>query len=143
MTLDPAELERIADRALRALPLPRAPRSFAPRVMAAVRASVKRPRTWFAWPFEWQAASVAGLLLLVAALVVLVPTVLAAAGPLFTTLGGARAARAADLAARASVMTTTAGVMWRVFVQPIVGYLFAIVVVMSAGCAAFGALLGR
>jgi len=59
--VDEFDLERIVDRELKRLPVPRAPRSFAPRVMAAVAAS--RPAAWYArpwllWPVWMQAVSV-------------------------------------------------------------------------------------
>ncbi|GMV20476.1 MAG: hypothetical protein AMXMBFR57_04250 [Acidimicrobiia bacterium] len=54
-------------RALRALPLPRAPRTLAPRVMAAVAARLqRRDYTWFDWPLWAQVGSALGIVLLCA-----------------------------------------------------------------------------
>src|SRR3954466_15035194 len=72
------DLERLADLGLRRLPLPRAPQTLLPRVMAAVHAWADRPwyaRAWFTWPVGWQAASVAALLIVIAGVVVTVPRI--------------------------------------------------------------------
>ena len=58
--MDPVDLERLTDRALRTLPTPRAPRSLLPRVLAAVAAEASRPwyaRAWLSWPLHWQLVS--------------------------------------------------------------------------------------
>ena len=58
--MDPVDLERLTDRALRSLPTPRAPRSLLPRVLAAVAAEASRPwyaRAWLSWPLHWQLVS--------------------------------------------------------------------------------------
>jgi hypothetical protein len=54
-------------QALRALPLSPAPKTLAPRVMAAVAARLKRhDYTWFEWPVWAQIASAIGLVVLFA-----------------------------------------------------------------------------
>ena len=57
MTMEPDDLERLVHRALADLPMPRAPRTFRPRVMAAVALpDVGHP--WFTWPWPLQVAAV-------------------------------------------------------------------------------------
>jgi hypothetical protein len=56
------ELEKRVERALDALPAPKAPASLMPRVMAAVAAAAEKPvpwysRAWLQWPREAQLAS--------------------------------------------------------------------------------------
>ena len=60
--MDPAELERLVDRELKALPGPRAPRTLLPRVLAAT--TERRLRSWpartrWAAPPIWRAACLA------------------------------------------------------------------------------------
>ena len=116
-----ADLEQKVDRELRRLPLPRAPHTLLPRVLAAVEAWVNRPwytRAWFTWPVGWQVASVALLALVVAGVWMLPP------------------------APPSVVVTTNAGrVLWRTMVEPFLVYAFGIVVIMCLACAAFGAAL--
>ena len=66
-------------RALRALPEPRAPRTLAPRVMAAVHARIARPapRTWFDWPLGWRVSSAVGAVSVVIAVILVWPMALA------------------------------------------------------------------
>ena len=116
-----ADLEQKVDRELRRLPMPRAPHTLLPRVLAAVEAWVNRPwytRAWFTWPVGWQVASIALLALVVAGVWMLPP------------------------APPSVVVTTNAGrVLWRTMVEPFLVYAFGIVVIMCLACAAFGAAL--
>jgi hypothetical protein len=140
------DLERIVHEELRALPLPAAPPTLLPRVIAAVHAWAERPwyaRAWFTWPLAWQMASAAALLALVAAGFAVAPiaqdTVPAfltahASGPL---TAWARAAHDVDEAIAA------VRIMWRALAAPLVPYLFALVMAMCLACAAFGTALNR
>lgn len=116
-----ADLEQKVDRELRRLPMPRAPHTLLPRVLAAVEAWVNRPwytRAWFTWPVGWQVASIALLALVVAGVWMLPP------------------------APPSVVVTTNAGrVLWRTMVEPFLVYAFGIVIIMGLACAAFGAAL--
>lgn len=116
-----ADLEQKVGRELRRLPMPRAPHTLLPRVLAAVEAWVNRPwytRAWFTWPVGWQVASVALLALVIAGVWMLPP------------------------APPSVVVTTNAGrVLWRTMVEPFLVYAFGIVVIMCLACAAFGAAL--
>jgi hypothetical protein len=62
MTMARAELELEIDQALRRLPLPRAPRTLAPRVMRAIAVAARTAAAdvrvgWRSWPMIWQALS--------------------------------------------------------------------------------------
>lgn len=142
------ELEALVDRSLKALPAPKAPRTLLPRVMAAVAASEqarvrKAHRPWFTWPLAWQAA-------LIAAVVVLAAAGFALASYTSSGHGLPAPAAAAPLLSWASSVVEVAdaavsvvSIVWQTYLRPIVGYLLAWVVLMSAACATFGLALGR
>ncbi len=70
------DLEKQVDGALRSLPTPRAPRTLAPRVMAALAVRSALPwyrRTWFEWPRGWQAVSATLTVAFLATLAVVAP----------------------------------------------------------------------
>jgi hypothetical protein len=115
------ELERRVHDELRRLPSPLAPGTLLPRVLAAVDAWANRPwyaRAWFTWPLGWQIASVVFL-------------ALAAYGTwVLPALPDSVAA------------TTSAGsVIWRTLIEPLLGYVVGLVLLMCLACAAFGAAL--
>jgi hypothetical protein len=142
--MDPADLERLIDRELDALPAPRAPRTLLPRVMAAIDARAFLPwhaRGWFAWPLALRLLSA----------VVFVSSVLAVAW--LPELGAAIAA-GSDLGGRLppivgetvrelSRIWTTAGVLWRTVIAPVATGLTLFVMLMSVACVAFGTALNR
>lgn len=138
-------LERDIDRRLKRLPAPRAPRSLAPRVMAALAASQRLPwyaRGWRAWPRVWQVASVTSLVCVLAGLVWGMPQVLAMAGalslPSLTLPSGvAEAMRPVGFA------WDIGRVVYRTTVEPLLGYLVIFMFAMMAACVAFGAALDR
>jgi hypothetical protein len=115
------DLEQRAHGELSRLPLPMAPPSLLPRVLAAVDAWARRPwytRAWFTWPIGWQIASIVALALFAIGL-----WMLPAAPP-------------------SLVVTTSASrVLWRTIVEPFLFYAFGIIVLMCLACAAFGAAL--
>ena len=119
MTFD--DLERRVHDELRRLPMPLAPHTLLPRVLAAVDEWARRPwytRAWFTWPVGWQIASIVALLLVAAGVWMLPP------------------------APSSVVVTTNASrVLWRTMVEPFLLYAFGIVVLMFLACAAFGAAL--
>ena len=125
--MDEFDLERIVDRELKRLPVPRAPRSFAPRVMAAVAAS--RPAAWYArpwlmWPVWMQAVSViafAGL----------------AAGA--WTLWN----QAPVLAQRANQMAAVSRAFWNVLFGPIAIVVLGLTIVVALACAAAWTAVSR
>jgi hypothetical protein len=144
--MHPVDLETLVGRELRRLPMPRAPHTLLPRVLAAVEAWAHRPwyeRAWFTWPLGWQVASIATLILIVGGGAVLLPTTIAVAGASASPLTGRVMADAASVAQFAEVTTNAALVIWRALLQPVIGYAFAIVLLMWLACAAFGAALSR
>ena len=142
--MDPADLERLIDRELRALPTPQAPRALLPRVMAAVEASRRQPwysRAWLMWPIGWQVASIALLLGVVAGAASLLPALRSAATVLSFVdgMGGGVAETARDV----EVATSAVRVLWRALVAPVVPYAFALVSLMCVACAVFGTALNH
>jgi len=115
------DLQMLADRALRDLPLPRAPHTLLPRVMAAVDAWTRRPwytRAWFTWPLQWQIVSVAAI--------------------------AALAFGAWHLPSPPPSVTATAGAsraIWEALVQPLLPYLLLVVVLMCGACVLVGVAL--
>jgi len=115
------ELEQHVHEDLRRLPEPRAPETLLPRILAAVEAWANRPwyaRAWFTWPLGWQAVSI----------------VLLAAG-IYATWN-------LPPLPPSVVATTNAGsVIWRTLIEPLLGYVVGLVVLMCLACAVFGAAL--
>jgi hypothetical protein len=115
------DLERRVGDELRRLAAPQAPGTLLPRVLAAVDAWARRPwyaRAWFTWPIGWQAASIG--------LVALAVYATWTAPPVPASL----------------IATTSAGsVIWRTLIEPLLGYVFGLVVLMCLACAVFGAAL--
>jgi hypothetical protein len=144
--MHPVDLETLVDRELRRLPLPRAPHTLLPRVLAAVQAWAQRPwyeRAWFTWPLGWQMASIAALILIVGAGAALLPKTLAATGAVASTLTGRVMEDVAPVAQRVAVTTNTLRVIWRALFEPLVVYASGLVVLMSLACAAGGVTLNR
>jgi hypothetical protein len=144
--MDPTDLERLVGRKLRQLPVPRAPSTLLPRVMTAVEHWTRRPwyaRAWLTWPLAWQIVSLAALVLIVGGGAVLVPTALAAAGDAMSTLVLGVKGEVAGTAHQVDAAINAGRVLWRALLEPLVAYAFAVVMLMCAACAAFGAALGR
>jgi hypothetical protein len=112
------DLERFVHGELAALMRPRAPRSLLPRVMAAARPWYARE--WMTWPRHWQAASVVAFVSLVAGLVAL-PSALPDLGT-FAAFGR---------------------IFWRLLLEPVVVYMFALGVSVCLMLAVTWALLTR
>jgi hypothetical protein len=144
---DDRDLEAIVDRSLKALPTPRAPGTLVPRVMAAVaaaeRSRARALRPWFTWPLAWQAAALAGVAVAVAAAYLLASHAATGSGiavPAFVTplvSWASPIVETMDAAARAG------SIVWDTYLRPVVGYVLAWVVLMSAACATFAIALGR
>jgi len=141
--MEPADLERFVDGALKQLPPPRAPETLLPRIMAAVDATAQRPwyrRAWRTWPLAWQIASAIAC----AAVILLI----ASAGPVTSVSTVARTAPASDVisdsvafADRMQDATGVAWTLWRVVLQPLVPYAFALAMLMCGACVVFGVAL--
>jgi hypothetical protein len=115
------ELERRVHDELRRLPSPMAPGTLLPRVLAAVDAWVNRPwyeRAWFTWPLGWQLASV-----------------------VLAVLAGYAAWYAPSAPAPVVATTSASAVLWRTLIEPLLGYVVGLVVLMCLACAVFGAAL--
>ena len=154
--MHPANLETLVDRELKQLPLPHAPRTLLPRVMAAVGAGSLRPwytRAWLTWPLGWQAASAAALILLLVSSALLMPSARTAAAkaadlavsrvaPSLQVAPGVMRA-ATSLVQQAELAVQAARVIWRALVEPLVVYAFGVVMLMCLACAAFGTALNR
>jgi hypothetical protein len=144
--MHPIDLERLADRKLRELPAPRAPHTLLPRVLLAVQQWTRRPwyaRAWFTWPLAWQVSSIAALILVVAAGAALLPDVQAAMTGAAARLAPGMIGDVTEMAQGMSATITAAQAVWRALLQPLVGYVFALVVMMCLACAAFGAALNH
>ena len=142
--MDPADLERLTDGELRRLPTPPAPRHLLPRIMAAVEAAAARPwyqRAWLTWPLGWQLASAATFAAVIVGGAMLLPELSAAV----TALGFIADVRGdvAESARSVEVVSTTARVLWRTLLAPVVPYAFGVVTLMCAACAVFGTVLNH
>ena len=126
---DPERFAGAVGARLRQLPLPAAPHTLLPRVMAAAQAWARRPwysRAWFTWPLGWQAASIALLCVL---------CVLGVGAVLLLPSAASAVARMASV--------NVAVVLWRTFVRPVAPYAFAFAALMCLACAVFGAALNH
>jgi hypothetical protein len=115
------DLERRVHDGLRRLPSPVAPGTLLPRVLAAVDAWANRPwytRAWFTWPIGLRLASAAALAFAVYGTWMLPP-----------------------LPASVIATTNAGGVIWRTLIEPLLGYVVGLVVIMCLACAVFGAAL--
>ncbi len=141
--MSPDDLERLVDRELKQLPPPRAPRTLLPRVMAAVEAGAPEPwyrQAWRTWPRVWQVVSAAAAIAIIAAL-----------GGLWPAAGVTDAVRTAPapevisdtvaFAGRMQDATSVAWTLWRLVLQPLVPYAFALAMLMCGACVVFGMAL--
>lgn len=128
--MDPAELERLVDRELKALPAPHAPATLLPRVMAAVArpmgAPQRAPSGWFTWPLSWRLATAAML------------TAAVAGAAWFFMSPPARVTQGAQAAGETLAFVR---VMWDLVVQPAAAYLFVLIVALALACAGAWAAL--
>ena len=143
--MDPDDLERLTDRALRSLPSPRAPRSLLPRVLAAVAAEASRPwyaRAWLSWPLHWQLASGAATVSVIVAAMFVGPGMAAAMLEFATSASLPVSSSLAGAAQSLDAMWDASRIVWRV-VGPGLRYVALFLLVMSAACVAFGTALDR
>lgn len=142
----PDDLEDVVDRALKQLPAPRAPRTLLPRVMAAVEARTVRTtstRPWLSWPLAWQVASVTALIVFGVGIERLWPGTLSVVQQSTPSVLADVTTLIVDAASKAAAVANATRIVWHAFVQPLVGYVLVLVLVMCAACATFGAALGR
>ena len=124
--MERTELERQVDRALRRLPLPRAPRSLAPRVMQAIAAASRTATRatvggWRCWSPGWQVLGLASACWLAATIALALPIASRWIG---------------DVA-----VTRAAVALWQMFVAPIAAPVIAVVAVMCTASALLVAAL--
>jgi hypothetical protein len=139
-TPDP-DLETRVDRQLRRLPAPRAPQTLLPRVMSAVQAWTERPwytRAWVTWPLGWQIVSVAVLAAIVAGGALLLPR---AQSGLATVAAAFSTNDVTAVSQQVAETTSSARILWRTLLEPLLTYVFGIVVLMVLACVAFGTAL--
>ena len=148
--MDPAELEREIDAALRSLPAPRAPGTLTPRVMAAVRARGEAPwyrRPWFAWPAAGRLAAATVALLLIGAAIWWMPSALQVtartATSLAASIGHYLTWQPPDSVRRALEVAAAVQAVWRTLLGPLVFYASAFAVVMGGVFALCAAVLTR
>ena len=144
--MTPDDLERLVDAELKRLPVPRAPGTLLPRVLAATIERAPEPwyaRPWLAWPRAWQAASAVLLVALGAALAVVAPVVQQAPWPAPAKWAGVLPGAATALLAAMSQAATVVRVLCRMVVEPAAFALMAAAVSLSLACAALRAVLAR
>lgn len=117
--MDEIDLERLVDRELKQLPVPRAPRSLLPRVMAAVSA---RPAAWYArpwllWPRWLQALSAVAF-----------AGIAVGAWMLWT--------EAPQLAQRLNQMAAVSRALWNVLFGPLAFIILGLTILVALACAA-------
>ena len=143
--MDPVELERLTDRALRALPTPRAPRTLLPRVLEAVAAAAERPwyaRAWQQWPVGWKLVSAAAAVLVILAATIAGPTVAPAMIGWATTTSLPVSWYLADVVRNLNAAWDASRLVWEVM-EPVARFAAVLLIVMSAACVAFGTALDR
>lgn len=141
------DLERVVDRRLKALPVPRAPHTLLPRVMRAVEdlgRRVRRPIGWFAWPMGWRVTSAAALALLIVVFVGVWPLAVTR----IETIGAQLPVPAASVGAsvervvrEATALAGAIASVWRALLLPVTSSLIVFVALMLAACALGGAAL--
>lgn len=133
-------LERLIGRKLAALPLPAAPPTLWPRVLAAVHAHLARPwyrRPWRSWPAALQAASFG---LLAAALLGSVLAGSMAPG-LWSWAPGLVQGAGGSGTTLAWALLTAAEILHRTLVEPIVLYVLAFALMTGTAAAGLGVAL--
>lgn len=111
--MTPEELEALVSRKLARLPLPRAPESLLPSILAVIRVRDIQPGDARSWPVPiWFA--VAGWLAIVVGVVLLL-----------------RASPAVDTATEFNVLASVTSLLWRAFIEPNLQPLAVLVGAMS------------
>jgi hypothetical protein len=142
--MDPAELERVTDRALRALPVPRAPRTLLPRVLKAV-VEASRPwytRAWLNWPLHWQLVSAVAAAVVVVGATAVGPAVAAGMLEVATRTSLPVSSQFAGAVSSVEAMWEASRIVWDV-VAPVARLVALLLLVLSAACVAFGTALDR
>jgi hypothetical protein len=148
--MDPAEIEREVDAALRRLPALRAPATLTPRVMAAVRQRREAPwyrRSWFAWPAGGRLVAATVALALIGAGVWWMPSAVQvtaqAATSSVASLGQYVTWQPPDSVRRVLEVAGAVQAVWRALLGPLVAYAAGFAVVMGGVFALCAAVLTR
>ena len=144
--VDPEQFEEILGARFRQLPMPRAPRTLLPRVMAAAQQWARRPwyaRAWFTWPLGWQVASIAVFCAIGACAVMAVPTVESAAARIASAYIASTGGDVVGAGGRLEATMNAVVILWRAIVKPIAPYVFAFAALMGGACAVFAAALNH
>lgn len=141
--MQPADLERAVDRALKRLPAPRAPHTLLPRVLRSVQHLAARSRSWFDWPLAWRVVSMAAVVLLIAGAVQAWPLVRPWIETRVSVPAEGAAERIASAARGAAAVAGAIGSVWRTWLQPVASSFLVFVALMAAACALGAAALGH
>lgn len=140
--MNPIDLEQVVDAELKRLPLPKAPRTLLPRVLAATAAQppARPAHGWVAWPRAGQFAG--GL---VAALVLigtwrLMGFIQPLVGGLFSSPG---LEGASTLTRNADDAATVVRVLWEVLLEPVATYVTVLAISFALACAALWTAVER
>lgn len=141
--MNQTDLQQLLDRELKQLPVPRAPETLLPRVLAA---TVRRPagagETWLAWPRIWQIASAVALAVLVTGAWMLAAT-FHPGDWLWHASGADAPARVAGFARSAVDAATLGRVFWEVLLQPVATYVSVLAISFGLACALLWTALER
>lgn len=143
--MTPDDLEQLIGRELKRLPIPRAPETLLPRVLAATAGRKPAPSyaaPWLNWPRRWKLAAVAVLALAVGGVgalgYVAWPEVAARLSWLESASG-----TVTRVAAAAQDGATLVRAFWRVLLGPITFGLLVVALTLSLACAALWTALNR
>ncbi|HTV03331.1 MAG TPA: hypothetical protein VMF13_22465 [Luteitalea sp.] len=142
MTMHPEELTRLVDEALGQLPLPRAPRSLHPRVMAAVTPQI-HGRPWFTWSWPAQVAAMVCLAVIVTGVTWLEPRLVLDLTQWVPEWMVGVTAQISAVAETGSAVGRVVQVTWSGVVLPIAKLVLLLTVALCTACAACLAALGR
>lgn len=141
--MNPIDLQQLLDRELKRLPVPRAPESLLPRVLAVTihGAPAGSHGAWLAWPRAWQLASAAALVALATGAWMLLPMV--HPGDFVWRSAGAAPARVDTVVQSAAEAATLMRVFWQVLLQPVATYVSVLAIAFALACAVLWTALER
>jgi hypothetical protein len=143
--MNPDDLEHLIDRELKQLPVPRAPETLLPRVLAATAGRKPTPSyaaPWLDWSRRRQLASVAVLVLIAAGVGLLGHLGWLEVVARLSWLGSA-SGTVTRVAAAAEDGATLVRACWRVLLGPVTFSLLVVALSLSLACAALWAALDR
>lgn len=141
-----ADLEQSIDRRLHRLPLPAAPDTLLPRVMAAVRVWAARPwyqRAWFTWPLGLQVASSLVLIAALAGVAFGLPQVGSLAGHIVSDALAGATRNVPNVSERVVAASSAAQILWQALVHPLLVYACLVVVLLCLACVSVAVALNH